>query len=577
MAVDLTNPDSRARLGRAIRRSFDLSAPDRARRADLIDIFRDRTSLSDLFTRDTQKLTYLNLFSQFVRGQEITLAYSAPTWSINARTVEGKGFDKRIQAFLAEYACILNFQNLVHQWAVDTAFGRAVAKVITSIAPKGISSPVAPRVFRLNPDNFIVDRSASSLEEATYLGDVYFTDLDEAKTHPFFDREGRSRLTEWTGGSGGSNAWQRDGGDDDLFASAQTRLVDMYIPTLGVVATWEAPNDNFDNIAQLKPLQAYPAPNPYIGCDLMSAPDSLETLSRLGQLRPLNMFANDMFSKMATQARQSQRNPVAMLGDDMDANSVLKQPDGEMALLSNPKSLDIFTIPGPDSSIVQMVNMASGEFSRGAGNLNVSLGQSPGASTARQTQALIGQINESQAVDRSKFETFLGEVGKRLATLAFHDEALQLSMSQQIPGTKYFINNGWGPPQALPRIGTIDDYKFEIVTSSTSFRGPQERFQQLMAASQMVLQMMQAQAMGAPIDIEAVLADAAESFDLVPRLMDWWNGQPPTPQEKSSNTYQSMAGASQGSDVRYQGVGDSGGGVEDFGAPALSGLASGGV
>lgn len=576
MAVDLKNKDSRARLAKALRRSYDLGASERLRRRDLKNIYRDRTQIADLWATDNDKTAYLNLFAQYVRGNEITLAYRAPRWSVNARTMKGKGFDKRLQMFADKYADVLNLKYLVRQWATDSCFGRAIAKIITSIAPKGVNSPVAPRAYRLNPDNFIPDRSAASVNEMTYAADVYFVDLDEAKKHPFFRKAYRDELTEFRS-TNGTGPLTESQGDYDLFATPQCRLVDVWLPTLGVIATWCAPNDEFSHISNFEPLQIIPAETgPYAVYDELIVPDSLEELSRLGQLRPLNMLANDMMKKAADQAYASQRNPVAQLGDEQDTYAITSTPDTEPVLLSNPKSLDLWNMPGPDQSIISMANIASTTFSQHAGNLQVALGNSPGANTARQTNALIGQISATQDVSRAKFEEFLADIGKKLCTLAFKSETLQLELAAQIPGTKYWVNAGWAPPKLLPRVGEIDDYCFEVVAYSTAFRGPQERVAQLEQASRLVLSMMQAQAMGAPIDIEQVLQDAGEAYDQVPNLTAWWSGQPPTPQEKSNSVYQTTAGPPQGSNINYQGV-DGGGQAatpEDFGY-SQGGLASG--
>lgn len=576
MAIDLNNPVHRGKLAAAIKRSFELGRNERERRADLIRIYADRPKLADLLLDDRNKQAYLNLFSLFVRGHEINLAYRAPRWSVNARTVAGKGFDKKAQLFLDQYASILNLSHLIEQWAVDSAFGRAVGKIINSIAPKGISSPTAPRCYRLNPDHYIPDRSASSVEEVTYACDIFFTDLQEAQDHEHFDKEGRSRLSAWGAGQHGSaSAFPYPGGDHNLFATDQTRLIDVYIPTLGVIATWPCSNDSFSEIANEKPLQKLPAlVNPYPVLDLLTTPDDLEIISRLGQLRPLSMLANDMYTKAANQARQSQRNPIFQLGDELDAMSPLNKADGEPAGMNNTKALDLYVLPGPDGSIVGMAQDAAGKFSENAGNLNTGLGISPGANTARQTQALIGQINQAQAVDRMKFERFLAEIGKRLLTLAFFDETLQLTYASKMNG--FTVNEGWGPPQLMPRVGQIDDYVVETVPYSTAFRGPQERLGQLQQASQLVFGAMQQAAMGAPINVEAVLADAADAFDLVPNLAEWWTGQPPSPQQKTGQTYMSMAGPSQGSDVNYNS--NAGGGSADNSgfASQPAGLASAG-
>lgn len=554
MAMNLEDMNSRSYLARAIRRSYTEMSPDRIRRADLLRIYADRNRLASLFADDDDRKAYLNLFALFVRGQEVTLSYRSPRFAVSARTAEGKGFDKKIEQFLEKYVDLLDFKTLVRQWAVDSAFGRVAAKVIQSIAPKGIYSPVAPRAFRLNPDHLIVDQSAASLENATYICDMYFVDLDEAKAHPYFDPEIRQTLAPWTlGNISGSEAFPYPTGDHQLFATLQTRLIDVYIPSLGIIATWPCPNDQFTHIANTKPLQVLPAKaNPYVIHDPVTIPDCVEVLSRLGLLRPLNMLANDLFYKSARQARQQLRSIVAMQGDEQDVQTMLRNGDGEAAFLSNPQAAGIFQVPGPDQGVLGMANMAADMFSNHAGNLQTALGIAPGAGTARQTQALLGQISQSQAVDRLKFEYFLAEVGKRLATLAFYDENLVFNFAQQVPGMKIWLNAGWGPPHVMGRIGEICDYSFEVVPYSTTYRGPEEKLKQLTMASQLIGQMMMMKAQGAPINMDAVIADIADSLDLIPNLQDWWSGQMPTPQQQGNQIYQSMAQPAQGTQISYQ-------------------------
>ena len=574
MAIDFKNPEHRRKLQSAIKRSYEKGSGERERRADLKRIYEDRPLLADLFLDDKTKTAYLNLFSMFVRGVEINFAYRAPKFSVNARTVQGKGFDKRAQAFLEQYNCMLNMASLIERWAVDCAFGRAVAKVVTSIAPKGITSPTAPRCFRINPDWYIPDRSAAHPEEMTYACDIYFVDLEEARKHPHFNEVRRKTLEPWATASGGT-AFLGDNSDKDLFATDQVRLIDVYIPTTGKIGTWPCSSDAFSEIANEEPLQELESSiNPYKQCDLIFTPDSLAEISRLGQLRPLNMLANDLYTKVANQARHSKRNPLAKIGDEQEASALVDKPDNEVAFLNDTKAVDMFVFPGPDGSVMGMANDAASKFSDGAGNLAVGLGVSPGASTARQTQALIGQINQAQAVDRMKYERFLSEIAKGILSLAFKDESLQLSYAQKVGG--FWMNVGWGPPHMLPRVGEVDDYMVEVVPYSTAFRGPQERLGQLKQASDLVFSAMQQQALGAPINLEAVITDCAESFDLIPNLIEWYSGEPPTPQDKAGQVYRSMAGPSQGSEVSYNSNAGAGGRGEFGSVPLPAGLASSG-
>jgi len=192
-------------------------------------------------------------------------------------------------------------------------------------------------------------------------------------------------------------------------------------------------------------------------------------------------------------------------------------------------------------------------FSSEAGNLEVALGASAGADTARQTEALLGQISASQSLDRRAFEEFLAQIGKKMAELAFSNDELEVKTLERVPGTQFQFSRLWAGPTKMPRVCTIDDMSFKVTPYSTAFRTPQEKVSQLNQATQLILQLFMAKGQGAPLDLGAITQEIAEAFDLVPSLLEWWNGQDPTPQEQTNQAYQTTAQKGQGSDVRYQG------------------------
>ena len=202
----------------------------------------------------------------------------------------------------------------------------------------------------------------------------------------------------------------------------------------------------------------------------------------------------------------------------------------------------------------------------------MTLGQTAGADTAKQTEALVTQISAAQSLDRAQFEIFMGEIGKRMATLAFEDEQLELEISERVPGTTFVVSNGWASPTDLPRQGSIDDYHFEIVPFSGAFRTPEERLGQLQTAAQQVIQWMVAKQQGLPINLGAIMEAYGESFDLIPNLSEWFTGDDPDqlPQGPQDKAYTSLAGPSEGSVIDYQGVGNQGGG-SDLGFEASPG------
>jgi len=568
MAIDITIQDHKSRLSKALRQSFTEAASQRRVRRNLTDIYRDESKLAhtlDIAGGDSDLGTLINHFQKFVRGHMLTLAYYSPKWAIDARTTDGRGLDKRMQAMLTRYSEILNFNMIQKQLALDSAFGWAVCKVDNGIPPKGITAPVAPRMYRIPPDMLIVDPSAAHIDECAYIADIYLVPLNEAQSHEGFIPEQAEKLTEYRDTTSTGISSLPDGQSAvEMYAEPMTRLIDVYIAKKGKIYTWPCPNDEFRNIGSEDPVGERDMPiNPYTLLSLTQMPGQLLEISRLRSLRGLHLVSNEMLTKGIEQARASQRNPVAPLGAEQDMDTALTAGDNNPIFLEDKDKLGMFQIPGPDASILNLGNAAAKMFSSEAGNLEVALGASAGADTARQTEALIGQISASQSLDREAFEMFLGEIGRKLLNLAFDNDELELASIEKVPGTTIAFERLWVGPTKMPRMTTIDQFMFNVVPYSTSFRTPQESLGQLNQASGLVLQWMQAKQQGAPIELKAVMTSVGEAFDLVPQLQEWWNGKEPSTDEKAMQAYTSSAGPPQGSDINYHSD-QGGGGTEPF-------------
>ena len=579
MAIDISNPTEATQLGRALQYSWSQGSAERKRRTSLIEIFRDERPPwetaggphSSAFGHGTT----VNLFQQYVRGVQIALAYKSPKYAIKARRSEGVGFDALMQQFLNSYSCILNFQELLRQFATDTCFGDAIAKTVESLAPKGVYSPLAPRTFRVNPNNFLRDRSAENVTDALFFADVYLVSLKEARAYQGFDPEVLKVLQPYTLGSDEQRS-DRGFYNTEAYAEDVTRLIDVYLPATGQICTYPAPNDSFGLISQ-GALEIRQTPvNPYSICRMSVIPDSLAEIARLESLRELHLLTNDMWDKAARQSRQSKRNPMDIIGNETDMDTLLTAPDGE-AVFVNEKTADIYVLPAADPQIVNMAGLAQQTFSQQAGNLEVALGLGAGAGTARQSNQILQQVTAATALDQSIFNEFVADIGRKLCTIAFQSEVFQYQSAIQIPGLKYSVNVGWAPASKLPRIGVVDDYHFEVVPLSGSLRTPQERLQQLTQATQMFSQMVMLQAQGMPINMEAVMKSIGEGFDLVPDLQEWWTpAQKPTPLQQTSSMYQSLAGPAEGSEVNYNGVGGGASAPAAASGPSLQGGLQGG-
>lgn len=582
MSISSSDKSSLRQLGRAVNYAWAQSFDERARRTRLINVYKDRTSplytaLPDVqFKGDHARGAMVNLFQQYVRGVQIALAYQSPKFSVRARRVQGLGADKLMSEFLNHYTGVINFGKMTRQWAVDSCFGDAVAKVIDGPAPAGFVCPVTPRAYRINPSNFIRDRSAETLEDALFVGDVYMVCLSAAKQNKMYNADIRKGLTPFRG-NGDNERSNPDWQNTEAYAEDLTRLVDVYIPSTGELMTFPAPNDNFvsfdDNLMAVRKSPV----NPYPICRLNIVPDSVEEIARLAALLELHLLANDSWNKAARQTRQSKRNPIDEIGNEVDMHSLLNTPDGEPVFV-NERTQSLYTLPAADSQVVAMAQLAQQGFSQLGGNLEVMLGLSGGASTARQTNAILQQMNSATALDRSIFDNFVAEVGRSLLALAFENEMFQYNFSYQVPGTKYAVDLQWGSSANRARISRVSDYDFEVVPLSGAFRTPAEKLEQMTQATTLMTQMMTLQMQGAPLNMQKIMEDIADSFDLIPDLARWWTPQPaPSPTQKAASAYVSTAAPPEGSEVNYNGVGQGGAMGPMYPAGGVSGSVSGGL
>lgn len=559
--IDLTNPNAMRKLAKAVEFAFTDQSPERERRNSLVRIFADqaRDWYSEFFGDNwyNSSAQYLPLFQQYVRGHLMALAYTNPKWDVRSKKIDGRQFAARMRLLLDYYFDILDGQKLVRQWGLDTAFGDAVAKIVDGPPPLGITAPIAPRVYRLNPNMVIRDRSAECVEDCGFIGDLYLMPIDEAMNNPEFlmhNALGTMNLRPYRveGDAARDITTSRT---SDAYPEEVVRLLDLYIPKVGL-CTFDVPNDSFSSLSLDTMLRVKRTSiNPYEFCRLVTMPDNVGELARLYYLKQLSFLANDMLAKAAAQARHSKRNPISKIGNEHDLSHALDAPDNEPVFLNEMDQHDLFVLPGPDPTVLELGTIASRLFSQQAGNTETALGISPGATTARQTQAMLGQIEAASDYDRSIFETFLSRVGQKLATLAFESDVLELEFQQRVPGTKYSYPVYWGPPASLPRVGEITDFLWDVVPYSTAYRSPSTRLAQLQQASTGIAQWMGLASQGAPLNLAAIMKSYAEAFDQVPELAEWWSGEQPSPQEATAQTYVSaMPHQPGGSQINYQGV-----------------------
>lgn len=560
--INPLNANDRAQLRRAVRHWRVLSREARNERRELTTVYLDRPHINNVHF-DQHRKAMVNLVQLSVAAQVVALAWRGPTYSVTGRRFGQAGlqFGRRVQAFLNSYTKLIGLPSTAKQIAVDISFGWAVTKTGFGPAPKGVYGiPLAPRSWRVDPLQFVFDGTAPSFEQAMYLGDIYLMPLDEARRSPYFDPVLAAQLQPW---AGYQSHEPLDYDYRQAFAQDLTRLVDIYLPAEGVVCTWPALSDEFPNMAD-RPLSIRETPfNPYDVLSTLDSPTTLIEVAQLSAVKELNYLANDMAEKLARQARQGKRNVVYELGSVHDADTLGTAVEGQPIGLTDLSKMNIFEYPGPNAATAGVMDKATAMYKEQAGNLDVALGLAQTADTARQAQLQAERVGAREAVTVQKFEDLMSRIGEKLASLAFSQEALELEIREPVPGLpQYTIDFSWGPQ--FPRVGTINDYNFDVVAYSMAYRSPEQRLAQLERATARFAQIMGLASQGAPINIGAVLDTFAKYEDL-PELLEWWNGAEPEVGRAA------QGGINEGSDIRYQGGMSPGSGQIppiDFGEPS---------
>lgn len=552
--IDPLDQNSRDRLRIAVDKNFTMAEWARRNRRELVAQYHGQPlSEFEKAIYRPQNEPLFPLVQQAVSAHILSLAWRGPRFSVVSRILAGKQTAKGMQMFLNKYSAILDLPTTLRRLALDSAFGWAAAKVVIGPAPAGVNgSPVAPRCWRIDPTLLLYDSTASSFDEVLYIGDTYLMDLEEARNFQGFRADQRQFLQEYTGFNR-STSLSDVSANTDRYASPMTRLVDIYLPHSGLLCTWPATMDQFGEISQ-EPLAIQKvAVNPYSVLSLMDSAGGLTEVATMSATRGLADLTNDLGLKTANQARQAKRNPAYKIGSEQDAAQLINAPDLKPIGVAELGNIGLYTIPGPDPNVIAVMQMALNLFKQFNGNVDLSLGNASVSGTARQEQILAERVSARENVSRQRYEQFVGEIGRKLATLAFSDEVAQIELQEPVPGMPGITLDY--STASVPRVGTVDDYSYEVVAYSTQYRSPEERIAQLQEATAEIMQLMGAVAAGAPLNIQVILEQIAAYREL-PELIDWWTGQQPTPQESAQQTMSQMA--PQGSTVQYQGVGNSG-------------------
>lgn len=337
-------------------------------------------------------------------------------------------------------------------------------------------------VKTVDPQDWVHDWSAHSLEEAQFMGDRFRMDLDEARNNPAFDQKQREKiqpLDTYVYDEDGTERIEELGSNDGGWISEQFRdkaeLWSVWLPREQIVIIYPA-----NNKAPGKPLQVIEwdgvEQGPYHMLWYQSVPSRVMPSAPMNNLYDLHDLANRMFNKVARQGEAQKSVTAVGPGGDRDAERVIKAADLDTIRTDAPEKLGVLNYGGVNPNSLAFTIQVRELFSMFAGNLDLMAGLGPQSETLGQDQILAASNSRRLAKMQGKVERWIEGILRALMWYEWTDPLRERYMTYKIPQTTREVDLLWTPED---RQGAFLEYNLNVTPHSVRYRSPAERVQLL--------------------------------------------------------------------------------------------------
>ncbi len=545
--IDLNSKSDVTRLFSAINAARDACRPFCRNRTDAIKEYVG----SQYSDKGSEYPVIVNLMNQGAEAYTIALAANCPRVRVVTEFPQLLPFAHRFQVGLNNFIQEVHLEETLSQIVLDAFFSIGIAKVYqkesgwVQLEEDFWVDPGRPYVGRISLDDFFLDMSSGDLRRCKFMGDDYRVSWQKVQnlarlgiydsevvdqlspSNRYGDPYTSERTQEITSGS----MFDQDEYEQRLW------LRDVWLSDLNQVAT-------FARDRETPPLLVRPSDyegGPYHVLGLADVPDNVMPSAPAQNLRHLHDLYNDLMAKMDAQARRHKVILAYSPAAAEDVERIHQTEDGGSVKVRHPNDMKTVEFGGIVPTNALFATGVMQLFDRMGGNLEASLGLGPQAETLGQEQLIHGQISRKEGRLIGRVNRFTSEVLQHVGHLMWHDMALQIPAQEEVvPGSGIMVDNSWDEEA---REGDFWQYNFRIEPYSMAYQPPAQKAQKLQMVMPMVLQVLQARAAGAPIDVEYTIDFMAEALDL-PELRHVYSELfAASPQQPSGETPQVAAPA----------------------------------
>jgi hypothetical protein len=333
--------------------------------------------------------------------------------------------------------------------------------------------------------DLVLDMSANSWEEVSFIGHRYRMPLEEAQNNPAFDETARRKLRAVTQKSTDDHGTKQpqtlskgDALDIDEFEE-RTELIELFLPRRGgrgVLVT--IPAEGEPELLQAEKWEG-PEGGPYYPLSFFEAPKNIMPSAPANHWRELHRLANELFRKISRQAVDQKTVTGYTAGAADDAARLKNARDGQMIKMDNVEGIKEFKSGGADPLTAVQFQNAMALFKQISGNLDSLGGLGPSAGTLGAEQLLGANASRKLQWMQGQVYSWMERAGRSLCWWIWEDSLYDPKLYKRVemPG---------GSPLAIPtsfakprRLGDFSDYNFSVQPYSMQYRSPAQELEVL--------------------------------------------------------------------------------------------------
>jgi len=447
----------------------------------------------------------MNLIFNAIRILVPNLVMSPPQHVVRSRFVLYREYGELLGMALDYNAKDQRLRDTLRRWIIDSLFCMGILKTGLCESSQAIcfddSDEIDPgEIYTeiVDLDNFTFDPSTlNSMKEAAWIGDKIRVPrqqlLDSGRYRNDLVEQLAIAGTDFNDGSEKLSAKNLPGNEINEIHD-YVDIVEIWVPGANALVTLPASDQSFDDYLRIADYRG-PKEGPYTFLQLTPpVPGNPVPISAVGIWNDIHVRANQMATKIITQA-ESQKSVLGYKrGSADDAQEILDAEDGSYIGLDNPGEAKMLDFGGQQRSNEAHLQQLMMWFNMMSGNTEALGGFREQSATATQAQML--QMNQAIGIQDWKelvYEGVAEEAGKR-AWYLHTDPLIEVPLIRRRQKSAKTIQGEDGQSYFEPaeiveeqviltpemRRGDFLDFHFEIQPKSMGRLDPQMRLQRAM-------------------------------------------------------------------------------------------------